>query len=59
MTVASAALVTDGLGYSPPKEWKCRSGVHTAVKPLRSAHFAPSRRRRYLPRALPSALPPK
>ena len=38
---ARAAPVTLGFGYAPPKAWKCRSGVHTASKPLRSAKRAP------------------
>ena len=46
--IASAALVTDGFGYRPPKLWKCRSGVQTAVKPCSSANFAPSVNSRYL-----------
>ena len=39
----------------PPKEWKCRSGIHTAEKPCASANFAPSRSSRYLPFPLASA----
>ncbi len=34
---ASAALNTDGLGESPPKAWKCRSGSHSEEKPRASA----------------------
>ncbi|CAM5414597.1 hypothetical protein SALBM135S_04076 [Streptomyces alboniger] len=45
----SAAASTTGLGKSPPKEWKCRSGIHREWKPLRSAKRAVSRRWSYLP----------
>jgi hypothetical protein len=39
VTIASAALNTDGFGYKPPNGWKWRSGVHIAAKPCSSAYF--------------------
>ena len=46
VTAATAAPVTAGFGYRPPNEWKWRSGVQTAAKPLASANRALSSSRR-------------
>ncbi|CAO0836331.1 hypothetical protein SMICM17S_04492 [Streptomyces microflavus] len=39
---ARAAARTAGLGKRPPNELKCRSGIHSASKPCRSANRAAS-----------------
>ena len=48
VTMARADANTEGLGYSPPNGWKCRSGSHTAANSCVSANLAPSIRSRYL-----------
>lgn len=39
---ARTAASTAGLGKRPPKEWKCRSGSQTELKPRSSAKRAVS-----------------